>query len=102
MAVRTATAMHTECDYAVVDVSVDQTTVSATPIILFGIYVNTALNAQVVAISDGSTTVVSLPASLAAGTSILYPGIKFSTSLVVNPNAASTGSITIAYRPYNV
>jgi hypothetical protein len=88
-----------ECDYAVVDVSNNSTTVYTGPCILFGVYVNTGLSANVLPILDGATTVVSLAASAAAGTSILYPGIRFNTSLIVDPNDAATGSITVAYRP---
>ncbi len=90
---------HQECLYAVVNVGDNSTTVSAVPAILYGVYVNTALSAEAVPITDASTTVVSIPASSAAGVSIPYPGIRFETSLIVNPNDASTGSITVAYRP---
>lgn len=90
---------HNECLYAVVNVADNSTTVYAGPCLLFGIYVNTVLSAHVLPVADGSTTVVSLAASAAAGTSILYPGIKFNTSLVVDPNDAATGSITVAYLP---
>lgn len=91
--------VHTECRYAVVDVADNSTTVYNGPAILHGVYVNTALSAHVLPIKDGSTTVVSLAASAAAGTSILYPGIRFETSLIVDPNDAATGSVTVAYRP---
>lgn len=90
---------HTETLYAVVSVNDNTTTVYNGPALLFGVYVNTALSAEAVPITDASTTVVSIPASSAAGTSISYPGIRFETSLIVNPNDASTGSITVAYRP---
>jgi hypothetical protein len=98
---RQASRVHTECDYAVVDVSTDSTTVFTGPCILYGIYVNTVLSAHVLPMLDGATTVVSVPASTAAGTSILYPGIRFDTSLIVDPDNAATGSITIAYRRVN-
>lgn len=92
-------AVHNECVYAVVDVSVDTTTVYNGPAILFGVYVNTALSAQALPIQDGSTTVVSIAASAAVGTNITFPGIRFETSLIVNPNDSATGSVTVAYRP---
>lgn len=98
---REAQLTHTECDYAVVSVNDDTTTVFTGPCILYGIYVNTALSAHAVPIQDGSTTVVTVAASAAAGTSILYPGIRFNTSLVVNPDDSGTGSITVAYRRVN-
>lgn len=90
---------HTEATYAVVNVADDSTTVYTGPCLLLGVYVNTALSAHVCPIKDGSTTVVSIAASAAAGTSILYPGIRFETSLVVDPDNSGTGSITVAYRP---
>lgn len=98
---REASLVHTECDYAVVSVNDDTTTVFTGPCILYGIYVNTVLSAQALPIKDGATTVVTVVASAAAGTSILYPGIRFNTSLVVDPNDAATGSITVAYRRVN-
>jgi hypothetical protein len=101
MATREAWLTHTECEYAVVNVADNSTTVFTGPCILFGIYVNTVLSAHVLPIQDGTTTVVSVVASAAAGTSILYPGIRFDTSLVVNPDDSATGSVTIAYRRVN-
>jgi hypothetical protein len=98
---RDAHLTHTECDYAVVNVADNSTTVYTGPCILYGLYVNTALSAQVLPILDGATTVVSLAASAAAGTNITLPGIRFNTSLIVDPNDAATGSITVAYRPVN-
>lgn len=99
---RAAKLVHTECDYAVVDVSDNSTTVVDGPAILYGIYVNTVLSNHALPVKDGSTTVVTVVAQAAAGTSIRYPGIRFNTSLVVDPNDAATGSITVAYRLLNV
>lgn len=90
---------HNECLYAVVDVSTNSTTVYTGPVLLFGVYVNTALSAQALPIKDGATTVVSLAASAAVGTNVTFPGIKFDTSLVVDPDDAATGSVTVAYLP---
>ena len=89
---------HQECLYAVVNVATDSTTVSTTPAILYGIYVNTALSAHALPIVDSATTVVTIPASAAAGSIYTFPGIRFETSLIVDPNDAATGSITVAYR----
>lgn len=94
-----STKVHHQCIYSVVDVSNDSTTVSSVPAILYGVYVNTALSAHALPITDGSTTVVTIPASSAAGTIITFPGIRFETSLIVDPNDAATGSITLAYLP---
>lgn len=99
---RFAQLVHEECDYAVVDVGDNTTTVYNGPAILYGIYVNTVLSNHALPIEDGSTTVVTVVAQAAVGTSILYPGIRFNTSLIVNPNDSGTGSVTVAYRPVNV
>jgi hypothetical protein len=96
-----AQLVQTMCDYAVVDVSDNTTTVYTGPCMLYGIYVNTILSAHVCPVTDGATTVVTLVASAAAGTSILYPGIRFETSLIVNPHDSATGSIVVAYRKVN-
>lgn len=92
---------HSECVYAKIDLSTDaSTTVSANPALLFGVYVSTVLSAHTVDIEDGSTGVITLPASLAAGTNLHWPnGIRFETSLIVNPNDSSTGVIIVLYRP---
>jgi len=101
MATKQAQLTQTQCEYAVVDVSDNSTTVFTGPCILYGVYVNTVLSAHTCPITDGGTTVVTLVASAAAGTSILYPGIRFETSLIVDPNDAGTGSITVTYRKVN-
>ena len=92
-------AVHNECLYSVVDVSTNSTTVYNGPAILFGIYVNTALSAHALPITDAAVTVVTIPASAAAGAIYTFPGIRFETTLIVDPNDAATGSITVAYRP---
>lgn len=91
--------VHNETYYSVVDVAVDSTTVSSVPALLFGVYVNTALSAHALPIVDGSTTIVTIPASAAAGSMYTFPGIRFETSLIVDPNDAATGNVTLAYRP---
>jgi hypothetical protein len=93
--------VHLECKYATpIDLSTDaSTTVSSVPALLVGVYVNTVLSAHVVEIKDNATTIITLPASLAAGTFLNFAvGIRFETSLVVDPNDSSTGNITILYK----
>lgn len=92
-------AVHGEYLYSVVDVSTNSTTVYDGPAILAGVYVNTVLSAHVLPITDAAVTVVSLPASAAAGSVYTFPGIRFETSLIVDPNDAATGSVTVVYRP---
>ena len=90
---------HGECVYAVVDTSTDSTTVSAVPTIVFGVFVNTVLSAHTVILKDNATSVITLPASLAAGTNLQWPnGIRFETSFVVDPDNSSTGNITVLYK----
>jgi hypothetical protein len=101
---RPAQLTHSECDYVVSGaLTTDSITISSTPCILYGIYVNTAISAHVTVIADGSTTVLSLPASAAAGSMYAFPGIRFNTSLVCDPDdATTTGNLTFAIRQMNV
>lgn len=70
------------------------------PCLLYGIYVTTAISAHVTVIKDGTTAVLSLPASAAAGSMYTFPGIRFETSLELDPDdATTTGVLTFAYRP---
>jgi hypothetical protein len=103
MASRQSRLVSTECEYASVDLSVDAAnTVCSGPCVLYGIYVDVVLSAHACPIVDGSTTVFSLIASLAAGTNLHWPnGIRFNTSLVVNSNDSGTGTIVVIYRPIN-
>lgn len=96
-----AALVQTQNDYLVVDVADNLTTVYTGPCMLYGIYVNTVLSAHACPIQDGTTAVITLIASLAAGTNLEFPGIRFETSLVVDPNDAGTGNITVIYRPVN-
>ncbi len=93
-----ATPVRNVSDYAIVDVATDATTVSATPVYLYGVYVNTVLSAHTCLITDGTTTVITLVASLAAGTMLTFPGIRMK-QLVVDPNDAATGNLTLFYSP---
>ena len=91
---------HSECVYAVVDTSTDSTTVTSVPTLVFGVFVNTVLSAHTVILKDNATSVITLPASLAAGTNLHWPnGIRFETSFVVDPDNSSTGNITVLYKP---
>ena len=90
-----------QTEYSIVDVSDNSTTVYTGPCMLYGVYVNTALSAHACPIVDGSTTVVTIPASASVGDYIPFPGIRFDTSLIVDPNDSGTGSITVTYRKVN-
>lgn len=91
-----------QMDYTVpvvVDLANDSTVVLATPGRLYGMVVNTGNSAQPVAIQNNSVTLMTLPASMAAGVYQSYPGVLFDHDITVIPNAAATGSITLFYRP---
>jgi len=63
------------------------------------LYVNTVLSAHTVILADAATSVITLPATMAAGTYLPFPAIRFETSLQCNPDDSSTGNITILWRP---
>lgn len=85
----------------VVNVATDSTTVHNGGAVLLGVYVNTGLSAHALPIKDGITTLVTIPASAAAGSHYSFPAIKFRSSLVVDPDDAATGIVTLAWRPYS-
>ena len=102
MATRDARLVHEECEYLIVDLSVDSTSVTTGPAILYGIYVNTILSAQDVSIQNSTiTTLISIQASTAAGTNFNFPAVSFPDSLVINPDNAATGSILVIFRKVN-
>lgn len=81
----------------VVNVADDSTTVNTGVCYLYGVYVNTGLSAHALPIKDDTTTIVTIPASAAAGSMYNFPGIKFRTSLIVDPDNSATGNITVAW-----
>jgi len=99
---REAQLVQMECDYAVVNVADDSTTVYNGPCIYYGAVVTTALSAQALPIQDGSNVIDSFAASAAVGT--YHPfnhGVRCATNLVVDPNDSASGRITVLYRPIN-
>ena len=86
------------CNYTVIDTSDNTVTVCDGPAVVYGVYVNTVLSAATVVIQDGSTAIMTLPASLAAGSERDLKGVRVS-SLIVNPDDASTGNITVFWAP---
>lgn len=96
---RQAQLVETECEYSVVNVATDSTTVFTGPCIFYGATVSTALSAHALPIQDGSNVIAGFAASAAAGTTInCQAGIRCVTSLVVDPNDAATGTITVWFR----
>jgi hypothetical protein len=99
---REATLVQMECDYAVVDVATDSTTVHTGPCIYYGSIVTTVLSAHALPIQDGSNVIDSFAASAAVGEDhLLTHGVRCATSLVVDPDNSATGRITVFYRPIN-
>jgi hypothetical protein len=96
---REAQLIESECEYAVVNVATDSTTVVNAPCIFYGAIVTTALSAHALPILDGSNTIGALAASAAVGATC-FPGIgiRCATSLIVDPDNSGTGTITIYYR----
>ena len=101
MATKQAQLVQNQCEYTVVDLSVDTTTVYTGPCTLIGVHVNTILSAHIVLITDAAVTVASLPASLAAGTNLSFHGLRFDTSLIIDPDNSSTGSLLVMWRKTN-
>lgn len=91
-----------EWKYASVDLATDSTTVLSKPALMFGWEVTTGLSANACPIKDDTATVMTIPASSAAGAShFVEGGVRFETSLVVDPDNAGTGTITVYYRALN-
>lgn len=89
-----------DCNATEVDLSDDaDVIVSALPCVVLGIYVNTVHSAHVVSLNDGSTTKLTLAASLAAGTNYNFYGARFDTSLVVSVDDSATGKLVIFWVP---
>ena len=93
--------VHFENEYsAEIDWENNSTTVYDGPCVLSGIYFTEAASAHTCVIKDGTTTVLTLPASIAVATIYNFPGIKFNTSLVADPDdSASAGKAVFIYRP---
>lgn len=88
-------------DYASVDLSTNSTTVHSGSAWVLGAIVTEALSAHDCPILDGSTTVLTIPASASVGQAFSLEGVRFGTSLIVNPDDAATGRITIIYKAGN-
>ncbi len=93
--------VHSEYLYSTeIDWENNSTTVYNGPCILAGIFVTEASSAHTCVIKDGTTTVLTLPVSIAVGTMYTFPGIRLDTSLVADPDdAASAGKAVFLYRP---
>lgn len=84
---------------SVVDVADNETVVTTDRAFLHGVYVNTALSAHALPIKNGpgGATIVTIPASAAAGAHYSFPGIEFSAGIAVDPNDAATGAVVLAW-----
>ena len=85
------------CRHSTVDVGDNSTTVYTGRCYLIGIHVNVVLSAHACVIKDNTTSVLTIPASAAAGTFYPCHGMEIQTSLVVDPDDAGTGNLTVMY-----
>jgi len=99
---RPAKITHNECEYTVVDLADNSTTVFTGPCVLFGLTVTTVLSAQALDVLDGAVNIAALAASAAVGTTTQYAGIRCNTSLIVDPDDAATGRVTVIWRKVNI
>ncbi len=93
--------MSDQNQYAVVDVSDNDTTVLATPAVLVGLLVTVALSAHSCPFKDGGTsgtTVAVIPASAGIGTWIECGDIELTSDLTADPNDSGTGTVTAVYK----
>lgn len=90
--------MRREWRYSTQDTSANSTTIESVPVLLKGFWVNTALSAHAVVLKDDTASVITIPASSAAGYKELFDeGIRFEASFVIDPDDSSTGNITLFY-----
>ena len=83
---------------SVVDLSTDSTTVYEYPVILRGVQITASISAHPCPITDGSSTLFSLPASSTVGQWIECGDATMDT-LVVDPDNSATGTVTVVYKP---
>jgi hypothetical protein len=87
------------CTMTEVDLATDaDVVVTAAPCYLMGLYVNVVFSAHAVNIIDNVTTMLVLPASMAAGTKIDCHSASFATNLSVNSDNAATGKLLVFWR----
>ena len=98
---RDAKLTRNECQYTVVDVADNSTTVFTGPCILYGLIITTILSAHVLEVKDGTTVIAAFVATAPVGSNQQYAGIRCDTSLVVDPNDAATGRVTVIWRKVN-
>lgn len=84
--------------YAVVDAADNSTTVYNDPCKLWSVKVITDTSAHTIDINDGSTTILTIPASQTAPTEIDFHGVKVD-SLVIDPDDSATGAVLVIYEP---
>lgn len=88
---------HEAASYSTITTSA-QTTVKSGAGVLFGVTFNAANTSAIRAYDNtvsGGTTILTIPASTAAGTNFRY-GLKFSTGLTISSGSSDT-NITITY-----
>ncbi len=103
MATRNGLLVHEECEFTVVNMTDNTTTINTGPTLLVFIHVNIVLTAAAVDIENvAGTPAITLPASLAAGTFLDLHGARFEDALIVNPDdGAASGQIIVGWRKVN-
>jgi hypothetical protein len=103
MTVKQAQLVQLQNDHATVLMTTNVVTLYTGPVILVGIHVNVALDANACEIESVSgTSVFTIAASTAAGTNIDCFSMRLEEALIVNPaDAAASGQITVIFRPVN-
>lgn len=90
---------NTAVNLTVVDVSDDDVTVTDSPAIVYGYYINTVLSAKTVDIMDGTNVKVVIPASCDAGTNVVFGApVSFETNVIVESIDPATGKVAILWK----
>jgi len=90
---------NTAVNLTVVDVSDDDVTVTDSPAIVYGYYINTVLSANVVNIMDSTDTKVVIPSQCAAGTNVVFGApVSFETNVIVESVDPATGEVAILWK----
>ncbi len=97
----TSQSVHTDCQYTVVDLADDATTVYTGPCVLYGLVVTTILSAHPLEVKDGSVVIAALKDTAVVGVTTSYAGIRCDTSLVVDPDNSASGRVTVIWRKVN-
>ena len=68
--------------------------------ILKGVFVDVVMSAHSIAISDGTSTIYTIPASSPAGQRYTFPNTRFPTIIATPSSTAATGTVTYEYEQF--